>query len=325
MRLFNTSEVKIFKFFWPIIFIISYIFICINFLQYSLDLQTHLGITDLYQSGVVSTTNNFISLLINSFTNISSEKIIYNSYILAIIIWPISLFIISRSSVTYFLLWSTIIPLINLNRQFIALAFGILLFKLFKLIKLKNQIFIAFLISSFFHLSSIFLNTIIIFKNLKIKKYILLLIIIFIIICYVLPPLRLLPRFLVMSSNPSGIQGNYIPSLLILFTVSFCLNGKSLLIMNILNSLFIFILFINLNSLNNFNQFIYLSRYAWSQLFAECIYFLIQSHNKSDLNIDRILLYWSNKNFILLTPIANISLFILGTYFTFFMTKIPLI
>ena len=325
MEFLNSSTTKLIKIFWPILFVIVYIFICINFLEYSVDLKTHLSITDLYQIGTVSTTNNFISLLINSFTNISSEKIIYNSYIFAIIIWPISLFIISRSSVTYFLLWSSIIPLINLNRQFIALAFGILLFKLFNLIKLKNKIFIAFLISTFLHLSSVFLNAIIIFKNLKIKKYILLLIIIFIIIFYVLPPLRLLPPFLVMSANPSGIQGNYIPSLLILFTVSFCLNGKSLLIMNILNSLFIFILFIKLNNLNNFNQFIYLSRFAWSQLFAECIYFLIQSHNKSDLNRDRILLYWSNKNFILLKPIANISLFILGTYFTFSMTKIPLI
>ena len=108
------------------------------------------------------------------------------------------------------------------------------------------------------------------------------------------------------SSNASTVQGHFIPSLLILYIVVFCLLGSAGLFRVILVTLLLGNFFYWLVVHLSFNQFIYLGRISWLLTFWCLVEFSLHRHN-----------------FTVISPVrrfvVDASLFTLGSYFIYVM------
>jgi len=266
--------------------IICFWLVSFALLPYSLDLQTHLDHLPYYRQFMESSfsvqssampSNNFIPFLIHIF-KLDPESAIYLTYHCAIFLWPVSVFSLSTSPYAVVFLFSTIIPLINLSRQFLAYCAAIIILhtlsKFFRKKYSYNTLFnCSFLAASFLHLAALIPMVINYLCRQRSRLVVLFLPLITLIFLY-LTPLLPLPGFLLYSDNASTIQGNFIPSFLILLALSFCLNGRRSFVAELALVSSIALYFILLGRFQQFNQFIYLSRIAWSLIFSESLIYL---------------------------------------------------
>ena len=267
----------------------------------SLDMQSQLSVIDYYTDGEgalesifdLVKDNNSMVVLYKILPFLPPDYLVKTSYGVIAFLW--ALFLLRQLPITTALIFliSTFVVCLNTNRQLLALI--IAYYAISSPLVTKSLATIA---AFSVHNTAVVPYLI---KHITLPKTLLAVSI----IAYVALNFDLTFLKYGYSTNSSTIQRNLLPSILILFVVSFAVDGYRGVYKGILLFLLFSVIFYVLVAKLNFNQFIYTSRVAWVALIALVV-----------LRSQKFFSIRSGHYFL-----ANISLLIFGAYHNYVLVR----